>query len=418
MRRMSAPSSPKLQSVQGRQVWTTYWREPGKKPKCKRFGAAPGVTKKMAEARFRAWLSAEWKPAPETAPCEYPYTAAELAKDYTDYARRTFRKRDEPTSHAIEIEIAMRHMAAAWGDRPLVQVEAHELARLRDQFAVNAQGERMSERTVNGRLSAIKAAAVWAASEKGTIPGAKAAEFKLVGPLRGGRTATRSDPVEAVSDEVVDATLPHLPSVVADMVRLQRLTGMRPSEVCNLSWGQITEDKEVWVYRPPDHKTEHLQKTRLVLLGPKAQAILANYAHRKGLASIFSPQAAFTEAAVKAGRKPPVHTGAIADVYGRDSYRRAVYRGTEKAFALPPEFVWKRTDDAEARRAKAKGRQAWRARHLWHPNQLRHAHATQVRATSGLQAAAAALGHSSMETTLIYAERDYALARSVAVALG
>ena len=29
---------------------------------------------------------------------------------------------------------------------------------------------------------------------------------------------------------VVDATLPHLPAVVADMVRFQRLTGARPSE--------------------------------------------------------------------------------------------------------------------------------------------------------------------------------------------
>jgi hypothetical protein len=41
-------------------------------------------------------------------------------------------------------------------------------------------------------------------------------------------------PVRPVDDEVVEATLPYLPEIVADMVRLQRLTGARPGEVCGL----------------------------------------------------------------------------------------------------------------------------------------------------------------------------------------
>lgn len=46
----------------------------------------------------------------------------------------------------------------------------------------------------------------------------------------------------------------------------------------------------------------------------------------------------------------------------------------------------------------------------WHPNQLRHLHATEVRRRFGLEAAQAALGHARADVTQVYAERDLALA--------
>ncbi len=49
-----------------------------------------------------------------------------------------------------------------------------------------------------------------------------------------------------VDDSIIEATLPHLQPVVADMVRLQRLTGARPGEICsirpadvNRRWGHL-----------------------------------------------------------------------------------------------------------------------------------------------------------------------------------
>jgi site-specific recombinase XerC len=41
-----------------------------------------------------------------------------------------------------------------------------------------------------------------------------------------------------------------------------------------------------------------------------------------------------------------------------------------------------------------------------HPNQLRHAHATEVRKRFGLEAAQVALGHETADLTQVYAERD------------
>ena len=54
----------------------------------------------------------------------------------------------------------------------------------------------------------------------------------------------------------------------------------------------------------------------------------------------------------------------------------------------------------------------------WHPNQLRHTAATEVRRRFGLEAAQVLLGHSKADVTQMYAERDDALAERVAREVG
>jgi integrase len=54
----------------------------------------------------------------------------------------------------------------------------------------------------------------------------------------------------------------------------------------------------------------------------------------------------------------------------------------------------------------------------WHPHQLRHSHATEVRRQFGLEAAQVALGHAQANVTEVYAERDLALAAKVAAQIG
>src|SRR5262249_21646536 len=55
---------------------------------------------------------------------------------------------------------------------------------------------------------------------------------------------------------------------------------------------------------------------------------------------------------------------------------------------------------------------------VWHVNQLRHSHGTEVRRRYGLEAAQVALGHSQANITEIYAERDLELAARVASEIG
>jgi integrase len=54
----------------------------------------------------------------------------------------------------------------------------------------------------------------------------------------------------------------------------------------------------------------------------------------------------------------------------------------------------------------------------WHPHQLRHAAATEIRSRFGLEAAQVVLGHSEADTTQTYAAADEARARAVMSQVG
>jgi site-specific recombinase XerC len=54
----------------------------------------------------------------------------------------------------------------------------------------------------------------------------------------------------------------------------------------------------------------------------------------------------------------------------------------------------------------------------WHPHQLRHAKATEIRREAGLDAARAVLGHRTPVVTEVYAELDIAKAASIMEKLG
>jgi integrase len=84
------------------------------------------------------------------------------------------------------------------------------------------------------------------------------------------------------------------------------------------------------------------------------------------------------------------------DRYAKDAYRVAVHRAIEKA---------------------NRGRPDGPLPH-WHPNQLRHSAATEIRRVFGLEAAQVALGHSRADVTQVYAERDGRLAAEVAMKIG
>jgi len=55
---------------------------------------------------------------------------------------------------------------------------------------------------------------------------------------------------------------------------------------------------------------------------------------------------------------------------------------------------------------------------VWSPNQLRHSRATIIREKYGIEAAQVVLGHAEVETTQIYAERDFAAAARIMSEIG
>jgi integrase len=186
---------------------------------------------------------------------------------------------------------------------------------------------------------------------------------------------------------------------VRALIDLQKITGMRPGEAVRMRRRDIDTAGAVWVYRPQLHKTAHHGHAREVRIGPKAQAVLAEFLRPDLDAYLFSPAEAEAErlAALHARRKrdgtplscgntpgsnrkhaPMVKPGAH---YAVRSYRQAVARAC-RAAGVPP----------------------------WHPHQLRHNAATEFRRLYGLETARVLLGHRSAGVTTIYAEADQARA--------
>ena len=185
----------------------------------------------------------------------------------------------------------------------------------------------------------------------------------------------RVGPVEPAA---VEATLPHLPGLLAPAVRFQLLTGARPDEALRLR-GDLIERRSagLWIYRPTRHKTASRGHVRQVFLSPEAIELVMPHldaAAQRGDAYALSPRRAQAERGtiVNAGSKRPP-----GECYTRAYYTRAV-----------------------AAAAKAAGVQHW------HPHQLRHTAATEFARLHGWEAARIWLGHSSLDVTRLYAEDD------------
>ena len=188
--------------------------------------------------------------------------------------------------------------------------------------------------------------------------------------LRSGRTAAvESEPVQPVSRSAVEAVERHVLPAVWTMIRLQLATGMRPGEARTMRLADIDRSGEVLEYVPAAHKTQHRGKQRRIYIGPTGQEILAPY--------------------LKAEPEQFLFESSPGECCSKDSYNRAVSRACKRAGIEP-----------------------------WSPNQLRHTAATEIRKRFGLEASRVILGHSSAETTLIYAERDFEAAKSVIRQMG
>jgi site-specific recombinase XerD len=226
------------------------------------------------------------------------------------------------------------------------------------------------------------------------------------------------------------------------MVELQRLMGCRPGEVMAMRAMDLTMSGPVWTYRPASHKNKHRGLDRVIFIGPQAQEVIKLFLTTNIEAYLFSPRAYVegmhrrrveqrktkrTPSEQKRKRKTKPRR-VPAERYNRRSYRVAVVRACDKAFPLPEHLRRRRLPDGKletptawwARQTAVKKNEVreWRNEHRWHPLQLRHTAATAIRAKYGVEAAKVILGHTKVETTQIYAERDLGKAQDIMAEIG
>jgi integrase len=186
------------------------------------------------------------------------------------------------------------------------------------------------------------------------------------------------------------------------MVELQLHSGMRPGEVVIMRACDLDTAGPVWFYKPSHHKTAHRGHGRVVPLGPKCQAITKRFLRPELEAFLFSPARDREErfAELRAKRKTRVQPSQI-------------NRRRKSAKRLPKE----RWTVCSYGRAIARACELANVPH-WHPHQLRHSKATEIRRAAGIDAARAVLGHRSPAVTEVYAEVDLNKATEIMARIG
>ena len=220
--------------------------------------------------------------------------------------------------------------------------------------------KRLALTTVNKKHNYVLNIFRWAAQMDLVSPTVWSA-LLTVPKIKPGRTSAKQPKkIKPVPSDVVESILSHCQPRIAAVLKMQLYTGMRCGEVLRMTMAEIHGN----IYAPYKHKNRWRNKDRTVHLGPKAMALIDEWKtddpHR------------------------PLFTKMTSDYYGRWIEIACRQAGV-------PHFT---------------------------SHQIRHYHATMVREKFGLDAAQAALGHSSAKTTEIYAEVSTTLAKKVSEDVG
>lgn len=339
-------------------------------------------------------------------------TVLEIIDRFWEYARTYY---GAESGELANYRLALRQLKRVYGETPAVEFGPLSLKSVRAEM-LKPQKEKDRKRGkeierpawcrthVNRQIGRIRRVFKWAVSEE-LVPESVYSALCTVDGLRRGRSdAPETAPVRPVPEWRVLATLPFLSRQLQAVVKLQLLTGARGGELLAMRPCDIDTRSTVWVYLPESHKTAHHEIAREIRLGPKAQEIVKPFLTRPDAAYLFSPAEAKAEwlAARSAARKTPKSCGNApgsnrkvhpsrqpGDCYDSRAYAHAVKHGAKRA-GVPH----------------------------WHPHQLRHTAGTKMRREFGLDVARVILGHTTPDTTALYAEADMKMAEKVMAEVG
>jgi integrase len=320
-------------------------------------------------------------------------TVSRLSIMYVDHSRVYYRKDGKQTSEVYAIQAALRPLTKLFGNEKVSALGPKKLKKVREQFIQNGA----ARSTINSHMQRIVRMLQWGMEDE-LVDESVYNSCKIRGLRKGRSPAKETEPVPPVPQPDIDAIELFVSREVWAMIQLQLVTGMRPGEVCQLRFADLDTSGKVWIYDLKSHKTAHHGKKRLINIGPKGQAILKPFMEVRDGEYVFSPKRAEAarNALKKAGRKSPMTPSQAAreakkkpkrtagDYYRRDSYARAITRACELA----------------------------KIENKWSPNRLRHNAATELRKQFGIDVVRTILGHSSVDTTQVYAEIDYESARA------
>ena len=317
---------------------------------------------------------------------------------FLEHADAYYRKPDgAPTSEPKTLRYALKHLREAYGPTPAADFKPADLRVVRERMIAG----KWKRRYINQQVVRIRMLFKWLAGQ-GILDASVYAALACVEPLKAGRCGVEDQaPVRPVDADVLNASRPHMNPQVRCLVELQLLTAARPGELLTMKMDEIDRsDPACWLYTPVTHKNAYRGQGRQILLGPQSQVWLAPFIREDG-GYLFQPAEAEAQrrAALSLKRITPLSCGnkpgsnrrkhakhRPGEHYSVDSYRRAIQYACDRAGVAP-----------------------------FHPHALRHSAATALAKEHGVEVARLLLGHSSLSTTLLYAENSLEKAKAAAV---
>lgn len=305
-------------------------------------------------AKWRSGVAFDTRPAKVR-------TVADLLAAWHAHSTDRYARPGGQSKELVAYRYALRPVYLICCNWPVADFGPLALARVREALARGYQdpehGQRRpsSRKVVNRHLVRIRTVWRWAESMELVAAGSWARLRTLPGLARGDALAIEREKVKPAPDQDIDCALAAAAPVVEALGAVLYWSGARPSELFRLRIGDVDRSGPIWFAVLTQHKTARLGKPRVVYFGPHAQRWLAGqlvgaagclvFPNRKGHA--FTP----------------------------DNFRQAVLRAAERAGV-----------------------------ESFYPYQLRHSAATRIKAECGWDAARILLGHSSVDTTVLYAE--------------
>lgn len=394
-------------TLSGKERYLGHWSRDQKK--------APAEVREAYDTLISRWLANGRRLPEESPPCPTAPVATMngVILKFVAWADGHYAKNQSGVSgEADSIKQALRVVSELFGRLPVAEFGPKALKQVRAKMV-----ELKWARTyVNHQTARVRRMVRWGVAEE-LVPPSVLHGLQAVNAIRRGEPGVReSDPVAPVPAADLAATLPFMPPLIRAMIDVQLLTGMRPGEVVQIRGCDLDRSRDVWVYRPNQHKNAHRGHRREVPIGPKAQAVLAPWLKPDPVAFLFNPAQAVearrlersqqrvtprfpSHMARNANKRKAKPKRAPGDRYTTRSYTQAVRRACERA-------------DLELRAKGAAGCTAW------HPGQLRHNAGSAIASEFGIETARLVLGHKHGFTTEIYTQRDLANALAVAAKVG
>ncbi len=253
------------------QAVVDVYRRDGKRTKVYLPGAFGSEESKLAFATLLSRISAHGGCLPDEPGKAMPgdltideltlrFLTEKVVVDYVDAD-------GQPTTEQLCFRSALKPLSRLFGWAVARNFDARALSSVRESMITGSwmndvEKARLKKRgtpigwahgNTNKSISRIRCCFRWAVLQK-LVPASAVTDLGCLPALAFGRGGARETaPVLPVPVEVVEATLPALPPVVADMVRVQLLTGCRPGELCDLRMTDLDRTGPIWLFKPTQH---------------------------------------------------------------------------------------------------------------------------------------------------------------------